>query len=121
MKTVLVVEDSRCEQRLIVALLQQLDVQVAVTDSAEAALKWLENNSRPDLIVLDVIMPGLSGLDFCRQIRTNPELEKIPVIFCSSKSQDFDRFWALRQGGNAYLTKPYAPSDLVSTVSEHLN
>lgn len=121
MKTVLVVEDSKAEQRLILALLQQVGLQVALSDTAESALSWLENNKRPDLIVLDIIMPGLSGLDLCRQIRSNPDLESIPIVFCSSKSQDFDRFWALRQGGNAYLTKPFDPSDLLDTVCEHLN
>ncbi len=121
MKTVLVVDDSKAEQRLIEALLQHLGVKVAVADSGESALSWLENNGRPDLIVLDIIMPGLSGLDLCRQIRSNPELEKIPVVFCSSKDQDFDRFWALRQGGNAYISKPFAPNDLVATLSKHLN
>jgi CheY-like chemotaxis protein len=121
MKTVLVVEDSRAEQRLIVALLQQVGLKVALADSAESALNWLDNNGQPDLIVLDIIMPGLSGLDLCRQIRANPQLENIPIVFCSSKAHDFDRFWALRQGGNAYLSKPFAPTDLVETVCEYLN
>ncbi|MBW4577661.1 MAG: response regulator [Aphanothece sp. CMT-3BRIN-NPC111] len=121
MKTVLVVEDSRAQQRLIVALLQQVGLKVALADSAESALKWLEDNGQPDLIVLDIIMPGLSGLDLCRQLRANPQLKNVPIVFCSSKAQDFDQFWALRQGGNAYITKPFDPSDLVSTVCEHLN
>lgn len=121
MKTVLVVEDSRTDQRLIVALLQQVGLKVAVADSAESAWNWLEENGRPDLIVLDIVMPGLSGLDLCRQIRSNPEFENISIVFCSSKDQKFDQFWALRQGGNAYITKPFAPLDLVKTVCNHLN
>lgn len=121
MKTVLVVEDSRSEQRLIVSLLQQAGLKVALADSAESALNWLTENGQPDLIVLDIIMPGASGLDLCRQIRTNPEFENVPIVFCSSKDQEFDQFWALRQGGNAYITKPFSPSDLVQTVRKHLN
>lgn len=121
MKTVLVVEDSKSEQRLIVSLLQQAGLKVALTTSAESALSWLEENGKPDLIVLDIIMPGLSGLDLCRQIRANPQFENTPIVFCSSKDQEFDRFWALRQGGNGYVTKPFAPNDLVQAVCQHLN
>ena len=121
MKTVLVVEDSRAEQRLIVLLLQQSGLKVALADSAESAIVWLTENSQPDLIVLDIVMPGISGLDFCRQIRTDAQLKDIPIIFCSSKDQEFDRFWALRQGGNDYITKPFAPNNLVQTVCKHLN
>lgn len=121
MKTVLVVEDSKSEQRLIVSLLQQAGLKVALTNSAEAALNWLAENQPPDLIVLDIIMPGMSGLDLCRQIRANAQFKEIPVVFCSSKDQDFDRFWALRQGGNGYVTKPFAPNDLVQTVRDHLH
>ena len=121
MKTVLVVEDSRAEQRLIVLLLQQSGLKVALADSAESAIVWLTENGQPDLIVLDIVMPGISGLDFCRQIRTDDQFKDIPIVFCSSKDQEFDRFWALRQGGNDYITKPFAPNNLVQTVCKHLN
>jgi twitching motility two-component system response regulator PilH len=120
MKTVLVVEDSPTDRRLIVALLQQAGLKVVVADSAETAWSWLVVG-RPDLIVLDIVMPGLSGLDLCRQIRANSQFENIPIVFCSSKDQKFDQFWALRQGGNAYITKPFAPLDFVQTVCNHLN
>lgn len=121
MKTVLVVEDCRADQRLIVALLQQVGLNAIGVDSAESALSWLAVNQRPDLIVLDIVMPGLSGFDLCRRLRTNPEFENISIIFCSSKDQEYDRFWALRQGGNAYITKPFAPLDLVKTVCSYLS
>ena len=121
MKTVLVVEDSRAEQRLIVLLLQQSGLNVALADSVESALVWLAEHEQPNLIVLDIIMSGISGLVFCRQIRTNNQFKDIPIVFCSSKDQEFDRFWALRQGGNDYITKPFAPNNLVQTVCKHLN
>lgn len=116
MKTVLLVEDSRAQQRLIVSLLQTAGLKVALADSAEDALSWLAGNGQPDLIVLDIIMPGISGLDLCREIRANPQFQKITIVFCSSKDQEFDQFWALRQGGNAYITKPFDPNNLVETV-----
>lgn len=121
MKTVLVVEDCSTDRRLIMALLQQIGLNVACVDSAESALNWLAVNQRPDLIVLDIVMPGLSGFELCRQLRATPEFENISIIFCSSKDQEYDQFWALRQGGNAYITKPFAPLDLVETVCSHLS
>ena len=120
MKTVLVVEDSRTEQRLIMALLQQVGLNVVCVNSAESALNWLGENQRPDLILLDIVMPGLNGFDLCRQLRTDPDFENTSIIFCSSKDQEFDQFWALRQGGTAYITKPFAPLDLVKTVCSYL-
>lgn len=121
MKTVLVVEDSRAEQQLISGLLQHVGLNVVVQPSAEDAMTWLENNPQPSLIVLDIIMPGQSGLDLCRQLREKAEYESLPIIFCSSKAEDFDRFWALRQGGTDYITKPFIPSELVTTVCGHLS
>lgn len=120
MKTVLVVEDNRTDQRLITALLRQVGLNVVCVDSAETALSWLAENQRPDLIVLDIVMPGLNGFDLCRQLRADPEFEQTSIIFCSSKDQEFDQFWALRQGGTAYITKPFAPLDLVKTVCSYL-
>jgi twitching motility two-component system response regulator PilH len=120
MKTVLVVEDSKAEQRLMGSLLKHAGCNVALVDSAESALDWLESNSTPDLIVLDIIMPGLSGLDLCRQLRNTAKYQEVPVIFCSSKDQDFDKFWALRQGGTDYLIKPFVPNEFVQTIQQYL-
>lgn len=121
MKTVLVVEDCRAEQQLLSALLQHVGLNVVVQASAEDAIAWLEQNEKPSLIVLDIIMPGLSGLDLCRQLREQAEYAAVPIVFCSSKAEEFDRFWALRQGGTDYITKPFIPSELVSTVCGHLS
>ena len=120
MKRVLVVEDSKAEQRLIVGLLQSIGLEVILTDNGQAALKWLRKNGQPDLIITDIIMPNLTGLDLCRQIRNKLNFQEVPIIYCSQKNQKFDQFWALRQGGNAYLVKPYSPTDLLRKVKEFL-
>ncbi|MDG2989820.1 response regulator [Candidatus Synechococcus calcipolaris G9] len=120
MKTVLVVEDSRAEQTLIVSILEKMGHKVCLAETAESALDWLTQHQPPDLIVLDIVMPGANGLELCREVRAKPDFKDVPIIFCSSKDQDFDRFWALRQGGNAYITKPYNPDELMQTVTEHL-
>jgi twitching motility two-component system response regulator PilH len=119
-KKILIVEDSQAEQLLIAGLLKGLGVEIALADTGYEALGWLVNHGQPDLIVLDIVMPDISGLDLCRQIRNQLHFENVPIIFCSQKNQDFDRFWALRQGGNAYVIKPYSPIDLLKTVKEYL-
>jgi len=121
MKRVLVVEDSRADQTMIVSILEKLGHEAHLAESAEKALEWLANHQPPDLIMLDIVMPGVNGLELCREVRANPDLKHVPIVFCSSKDQDFDRFWALRQGGNAYLTKPFEPEDLIQTIGEYLN
>lgn len=114
-KTILVVDDSRAEQRLLGAILRTTGHAVSIVDNAEQALDWMKRTV-PDVLVLDVIMPGINGFDLCRRLRSNPQTESIPIVFCTSKDQEFDRFWGLRQGGNAYVTKPFAPSDLIDAV-----
>lgn len=121
MKTILIVEDLRAERQMSSALLTHAGFQVEVVESAEAAWAWLNANPIPNLILLDIIMPGESGLDLCRKIREHNDWKDIPILFCSSKAEDFDRFWAMRQGGNEYITKPYAPQNLVDKVTEFVN
>lgn len=121
MKTVLIVEDTNAERQMISALLTNAGFTVAATNSAEAAWQWLQSHTQPNLILLDIVMPGESGLDLCRKIRSNSDWKDIPILFCSSKSEEFDRFWAMRQGGNEYITKPYAPQQLVDLVTQHVS
>jgi twitching motility two-component system response regulator PilH len=118
-KTVLVVDDSKAEQRLIAALISQLGITVTLANCADEAMSQIAQQV-PDLVVLDVVMPGLNGFELCRKIRANVATEKVPVILCSSKDQEFDRFWGLRQGATGYITKPFAPQELIAVVQEHL-
>lgn len=121
MKTILIVEDTHAERQMSSALLSHAGFNVAVTENAELAWEWLNNNPTPNLILLDIVMPGESGLDLCRKIREHSSWKDIPILFCSSKAEEFDRFWAMRQGGNAYITKPYAPQNLVDKVIQFAN
>lgn len=120
MKKILVVDDSKSQQKLVNGLLQTMGVEVTIRDNGESALQWLEENGQPDLILMDIVMPDMSGLDVCRHIRKEMNYKIVPIIFVSTKDEDFDKFWALRQGGNAYLTKPYSPTDLINTVKSYL-
>lgn len=120
MKKVLVVDDSHSQQKLASALLKSMGASVFIASNGTEALNWLSDNEQPDVILMDIVMPDMSGLDVCRHIRQKMALKTVPIIFCSQKDQDFDKFWALRQGGNAYLTKPYSPSDLMTIIKDYL-
>ncbi|MEB3228180.1 MAG: response regulator [Synechocystis sp.] len=121
MKTVLVVDDTKSDRLLAQGLLKSLGTNTVICSNAEEALDWLRNNAAPDLIMLDVVMPDVSGYDLCRQIRGDLALEDVPIVFCSTKNEEYDRFWALRQGGNAYLIKPYSPNELMKTVKAYIS
>ncbi|TAF57232.1 MAG: response regulator [Oscillatoriales cyanobacterium] len=120
MKTIFVVEDGNTEQAMIKALLSQAGYDVLLSSSVDEAWKKLQGMATlPNLIVLDIVMPGKSGLELCRMIQEDSKFQSIPIIFCSSKSEEFDQFWALRQGAKDYVVKPYAPQALLDTVEKH--
>jgi twitching motility two-component system response regulator PilH len=74
----------------------------------------------PDVIVTDLMMPEMSGFELCRALKKNPHTEKIPIIICSSKNQPIDRLWAMKQGAEAYLTKPYTREQLLEAIKSIL-
>jgi len=120
MKTIFVVEDGSTEQAMIKALLSQAGYEVLLSSSVDEAWTKLKGMSAlPNLIVLDIVMPGKSGLELCRMIQEDVKFQAIPIIFCSSKSEEFDQFWALRQGAKDYVVKPYAPQALLDTVEKY--
>ena len=119
-KSILVVEDGHAEQKIVKGLLGHAGFEVAIASNVDEGWDWLQKNDSPNLIILDIVMPEKSGLELCRMIKEDDNLKEIPIIFCSSKSEEYDQFWALRQGGKAYVVKPYAPKDLLDTVYEHI-
>ena len=70
----------------------------------------------PDLVIVDLVMPQMNGYELCRFLKNNPTTQQIPVLICSTKSQDFDRYWGMKQGADAYLTKPFQPAELLRTI-----
>ncbi|MER3493378.1 MAG: two-component system response regulator [Mastigocladus sp. ERB_26_2] len=117
MNTVLVVEDGLTDLELISTCLQQAGYLVIRAKSSEEAEEKLLQ-SQPDLIFLDVILPGKSGFEICREIKSNPATNKIPVIFCSTKNSEVDKLWGNMLGGDAYLCKPINQDELVVTVKQ---
>ncbi|MDR5640285.1 MULTISPECIES: PleD family two-component system response regulator [unclassified Thermosynechococcus] len=115
MTTVLVVEDTPSEMALITSLLQESGYTViAATDAKEALEKVTQY--KPDVVVTDVVMPGMSGFELCRSLKKNPETEKLPIVVCTSKNQELDRLWAMKQGADAYVTKPFSREDLLRAL-----
>jgi twitching motility two-component system response regulator PilH len=116
---ILVVDDSPTDLKLAVAPLQRKGyVIVTAADGEEALTKAAQE--RPTLIVLDVILPKKNGYQVCRQLKNAPETKDVKVLMVTSKSNDSDRFWGMKQGADAYLTKPYTDEDLLASVKKLL-
>ena len=117
---IMVVEDSPTYQRQIAGLLQSQGYQtITAMDGEEALEKALRED--PTLIVLDVILPKKNGFQVCRQLKTSPTTQNIKILMLTSKSQDSDRFWGLKQGADEYMTKPFDEEELMTTVTNLLN
>nr|WP_199326002.1 response regulator [Nostoc parmelioides] len=111
----MIVEDSPSELELMSRYLQESGYDVIKAAGAKEAIEkaLLE---KPDLIVTDVVMPGMSGFELCRSLKKHPITEKLPIVICSSKNQEIDRLWAMKQGADAYITKPYTRENLLRTI-----
>ena len=114
-KKVLIVDDSKTELMFLSNLLQKNGMTVKTADGADEALRRLAEE-RPDLILMDVVMPGQNGFQLTRTIHRMPEYTGIPIIMCTSKNQETDRVWGLRQGARDYVTKPVDAAELLGKI-----
>jgi twitching motility two-component system response regulator PilH len=119
MNTVLVVEDSPTQRELIANLLKGSGLKVMVAKDGMEALQQVQLYC-PDLVVLDIIMPRMNGYEVCRKLKTDPKTQNVPVVMCSSKGEEIDRYWGMRQGADAYIIKPFQPKDLLVTIKQLL-
>lgn len=117
MSTALVIEDSSAEREIIITYLQQVGVNALIAKSGEEGLEKLQQ-SIPDLIILDIVLPGRSGFEICRDLKSSEKTSKIPVIMCSTKNSEMDKFWGMKQGADAYLSKPLNKEEFVGTVNK---
>ncbi|MEH1966318.1 response regulator transcription factor [Nostoc sp.] len=113
--TILVIEDCLSELKSISRYLTDRGYNVIKATSAKEALEIILEE-KPDAIVTDVVMPGMSGFELCRFIKTNPTNQKVSIVICSSKNQAIHHLWAKKQGADAYITKPYTPEQLLSVI-----
>jgi len=114
-RDVLIVDDSKTELMFLSGLLQDNGLSVRTAESGEEALKRLAD-AKPDLILMDVVMPGQNGFQLTRSIHRTPEYAEIPIIICTSKNQETDRVWGLRQGASDYITKPVNAQELMDKI-----
>ena len=117
--TVLVVEDSVTQREMITDLLKGSGLTVAIATDGVEALEHIDGHC-PDLVVLDIVMPRMNGYEVCRRIKSDPKTQNVPVVMCSSKGEEFDRYWGMKQGADAYIAKPFQPTELVGTVKQLL-
>lgn len=115
----LVVDDDRVIQQLLEVNLELEGYDVAKAGDGEEALAAVRD-FRPDLIVLDIMMPKIDGREVCRRIKADPTTAEIPIIFLSARAQDFDVTSGLELGASAYVTKPFDPVDLLTMIERLL-
>ncbi|HVJ59732.1 MAG TPA: response regulator [Burkholderiaceae bacterium] len=115
-KKVLVVDDSPTERVYLTELLSKSGFAVTVAENADEALIKLKG-ALPDLILMDVVMPGQNGFQLTRQLSKDPTTQHIPIIMCTSKNQQTDRIWGLRQGARDYVTKPIKSDELLEKIA----
>jgi twitching motility two-component system response regulator PilH len=114
-KKIMVVDDSPTERAFMEGLLKKRGYEVLLVDSGEAAIERAKSD-KPDLILMDVVMPGLNGFQATRAITRDEGTKHIPVIICTTKDQETDRIWGLRQGAKDYVTKPLSEGELLEKI-----
>ena len=117
---VLIVDDSPTEMAALTNLLKRHGFEVLSAQNADAGLD-LARTQHPDLVLMDVVMPGLNGFQATRQLAKDPDTSGIPVVMVSTKSQETDRVWAMRQGARGYVTKPIDERLLLQTIRQVLD
>lgn len=120
MARILIVDDSPTDLRVLSSMLERNGHQVMVAMSADEGLSKARND-RPDLILMDVIMPGMNGFQATRALSKDPATAAIPIIIVTTKSMESDRQWGLRQGARDFMTKPPSERELVARIAQLLS
>ena len=115
-RNVLIVDDSKTEIMFLSDMLKKAGFSVSSAENAEDAHRRLEA-AKPDLILMDVVMPGQNGFQLTRAIARDPRFADVPIIMCTSKNQETDRVWGMRQGARDYLVKPINATELLAKIN----
>lgn len=119
MANILIVDDSPTEIHVLQGILTKNGHTVESVMSAEEGIAK-SKQMKPDLILMDVVMPGMNGFQATRAISKDPETQHIPIIIVSTKDQETDRVWGMRQGAKDYISKPVDENDLISKIAAAL-
>jgi twitching motility two-component system response regulator PilH len=114
--TILIVDDSPTDRQHLSAMLSKNGFRVSTAESAEDALTKIKQ-ARPDLVLMDVVMPGQNGFQATRALNRDEATKDIPVILCTSKGQETDKVWGIRQGARDYVVKPVIQADLLAKIA----
>ena len=114
---ILLVDDSKTELHYLSEMLTKRGYSVRTASNGEEALRRLAEE-KPDLILMDVVMPGQNGFQLTRTITRDPRYADVPVIMCTSKNQETDRVWGMRQGAKDYVVKPVQADDLIAKIQQ---
>ena len=115
MANILIIDDSPTDQKELSSILEKNGHIISRANNGESGVQ-IAISQTPDLILMDIVMPGLNGFQATRQISKNPKTAHIPIILVSSKDQETDRQWGLRQGAKSYMVKPVKDKELLSEI-----
>ena len=115
-KKILIVDDSATERHALSEVLKANGYQVVTAETGEEGLEKARQTT-PDLVLMDVVMPGLNGFQATRMLTKDAATKDIPVILCTTKAQETDKVWGLRQGACAYVTKPIDHAGLLQQIA----
>ena len=116
---ILIAEDSATAVEMLKRALAPLGHTLVVATDGEDAEKMIRAE-RPDLLILDIIMPKINGFQLCRSLRSDPQFSQMPIIVITSMDRESDRYWGMKQGASEYLVKPVDPAVLVQKVQNYL-
>ena len=119
-KLIMIVEDSQTDMQIAESICADNGYQTVTVVEGDKVLSTAIKN-KPDLILLDVILPNKNGFQVCRQLKTNDETKGINIVIVSSKDQASDKFWAKKQGADDYITKPYEENDLLTAIESNIS
>lgn len=120
MGTVLVVDNNSASRQTVFDLLKQNGLTVLEAGNGVEAIDKIREHF-PDLVITEIVMPWMNGYELCQWLKNNPEVDRqIPVVMCSIRNEDFDRYWGMKKGADAYIAKPFQATELIETVKQLL-
>jgi twitching motility two-component system response regulator PilH len=119
MAHILIIDDSPTDVKIFSGALERAGHKVTAAETAEAGIAAVQK-SKPDLVLMDVIMPGMNGFQATRSLTKDPQTSAIPIVIVTTKNMETDRMWGMRQGARDVLVKPVSERDLVDNVNKHL-
>jgi twitching motility two-component system response regulator PilH len=120
MAKILIVDDSPTELHVLAKILQQAGHDALTASDGEAGIVAAKAQN-PDVILMDVVMPGINGFQATRKLSRDPQTQHIPILMVTTKDQETDREWGMRQGAKGYLVKPVDGRELLDSIGELLN